>query len=46
MARPLRGGGGKGRAIKKKTFFETFLFILLPFKNKNYYKIPHRIIET
>ena len=38
MARPLRGGGGKGRAIKeKRTFFETFIFILLPFKNKNYF---------
>ena len=37
MARPLRGGGGKGQAIKeKRTFFETFFFILLPFKNKNY----------
>ena len=25
MARPLRGGGDKGRAIKeKKSFFETF----------------------
>ena len=34
MARPLRGGGGKGRAIKEKiTFFETFFFIMLPFKN-------------
>ena len=32
-----RGGGGKGRAIKEKIpFFETFFFILLPFKNKNY----------
>ena len=40
MARPLRGGGGKGRAIKEKiTFFETYFFILLPFnfKNKNYF---------
>ena len=35
IARPLRGGGGKGRAITEKlTFFETFFFILLPFKNK------------
>ena len=30
----------KGRAIKKKrTFFETFIFILLPFKNKNYFTL-------
>ena len=34
MARPLRGVGGKVRAIKvKRTFFETYFF-LLPFKNK------------
>ena len=33
-----RGGGGNGRAIKeKRTFFETFFFILLPFKNENYF---------
>ena len=32
-----RGRGGKGRAIKEKiTFFETFFFILLSFKIKNY----------
>ena len=37
MARPLREGGGKGRAIKEKiTFLETFYFVLLPFKSKNY----------
>ena len=44
MARPLRGGGGggKGRAIKeKRTFFETFFFILLPFKNKNYFTLDN-----
>ena len=35
MAGPLRGGGGKGPAIKeKRTFFWNFLKILLPFKNK------------
>ena len=41
MARPLRGGGrGKGRAIKEKiTFFETFFFILLPFRNKSYFTL-------
>ena len=41
VAGPLRGGGvGKGRAIKeKRTFFETFFFILLPFKNKNYFTL-------
>ena len=43
VAGPLRGGeGGKGRATKVKrtffkTFFKTFFFILLPFKNKNYF---------
>ena len=43
MARPLRGGGGvKGRAIKEKiTFFETFFFILLPFKNKIYFTLDN-----
>ena len=40
MAGPLRGGGGKGWANKeKRTFFETFFFILLPFKNKNYFTL-------
>ena len=40
MARPLRGG--KGRAIKeKRTFFETFFFILLPFKNKHYFTLDN-----
>ena len=40
MARPLRveGGGGKGRAIKEKRFF---FFILLPFKNKNYFTLDN-----
>ena len=38
VAEPLRGGGGKGRAIKeKRSFFKTFFFNLLPFKNKNFY---------
>ena len=42
MARPLRGGGGKGRAIKeKRTCFETLFFILLPFKNKNYFTLDN-----
>ena len=42
MAGPLRGGGGKGRAIKEKiTFFKTFFFILLPFKNKNYFTLDN-----
>ena len=27
----------KGRAIKEKTFFMFFFFILLPFKNENYF---------
>ena len=31
-----RGGGGKGQAIKEKKLFLK-LFILLPFKNKNYF---------
>ena len=34
-----RGGGVKGRPLwKKKTFFGTLKKILLPFKNKNYFK--------
>ena len=43
VAGPLRGGeGGKGRATKeKRTFFETFFFILLPFKNKNYFTLDN-----
>ena len=41
MAGPSRGGG-KGRAIKEKiTFFKTFFFILLPFKNKNYFTLDN-----
>ena len=36
MARPLRGGGGKGRAIKEKELILNLFFIMLPFKNKNY----------
>ena len=34
MAGPLRGGGGKGPAIKEKI---TFLEILLPLKLKLFY---------
>ena len=42
VARPLRGGGGKGRATKeKRTFFKTFFFILLPFKNKKYFTLDN-----
>ena len=42
MAGPLRGGGGKGRAIKeKKNFFLFYFFILLPFKNKNYFTLDN-----
>ena len=42
VAGPLRGGGGKGRATKeKRTFFKTFFFILLPFKNKNYFTLDN-----
>ena len=33
MAGPLRGGGGKGRAIN--------FYILLPFKNKNYFTLDN-----
>ena len=32
----IQGGGGKGRAIKKKRTFYIFCFFLLPFKNTNY----------
>ena len=41
LARPLRGReGGKGRAIKeKRTFVETFFYILLQFKNENYFTL-------
>ena len=43
MAGPLRGrgGGGKGRPLRKKTFFGTFLKILLPFKDKNYFNLDN-----
>ena len=35
MAGPLRGGGGKGRAIKEKiTFFETFFLFCCHLKIK------------
>ena len=42
MAGPLRGGGGKGWATKeKRTFLKLFFFILLPFKNKNYFTLDN-----
>ena len=43
VAGPLRGGeGDKGRATKeKRTFFKTFFFILLPFKDKNYFTLDN-----
>ena len=42
MAGPLRGGGGgKGRAIIKKELFFKLFFILLPFKNKNYFTLDN-----
>ena len=37
MAGPLRGGRGKGPAIKEKLFF--LLRILLPFTNKHYFTL-------
>ena len=40
MARPLRGGGGKGRAIKEKITFWNFLFYFV-FKNKNYFTLDN-----
>ena len=40
--RATKRGGGKGRATKeKRTFFKTFFFILLPFKNKNYFTLDN-----
>ena len=36
-----KGGGGKGRAIKEKRTFFNFLFILLPFKDKNYFTLDN-----
>ena len=42
MGRPLRGGGAKGRAIEEKnTFFLNFFFLLLPFKNLNYFTLDN-----
>ena len=42
MAGPLRGGGGKGPAIKeKRTFIGTFFKNLLPIKNKNYFTLDN-----
>ena len=39
VAGPLRErGGGKGRAIKEK---KTFFFIVLSFKNKNYFTLDN-----
>ena len=41
VAGPLRGGGGKGRAIKEKINFFKFFFNLLPFKNGNYFTLDN-----
>ena len=40
MAGPLRGGGG-GQAIKEKRTFLDLFFILLPFKDKNYFTLDN-----
>ena len=41
-SRATKRGGGKGRAIKeKRTVFETFFFMLLPFKNRNYFTLDN-----
>ena len=38
IARPLRGGG----ALRKKNFFlKLFCFVLMPFKNKNYFTLDN-----
>ena len=38
MAGPLRDGGGlKAGPLRKKELFLKVFFILLPFKNKNYF---------
>ena len=39
--RAIKRGGGKGLAIKKKNIFVTFLKILLPLKNKNYFNLDN-----
>ena len=43
MAVPFTGGeGGKGLAIKSNiTFFYVFFFILLPFKNIDYFTLDN-----
>ena len=46
MAGPLRGGGGEGGGVKagplrKKELFLKLFFILLPFKNKNYFTLDN-----
>ena len=41
MAGPLRGGGGKGPAIKGKKLFLELLKIVLPLKNKNYFTLDN-----
>ena len=45
MAGPLRGGGGvmAGPLRKKELFLKLFFFILLPFKNKNYFTLRQLI---
>ena len=45
IAGPLRGGRGKGPAIKEKiTFLKTFKKDLLPFKNK-YFTLTYRNMD-
>ena len=41
MAGPLRGGGVKAGPLRKKELLKTFFFILLPFKNKNYFTLDN-----
>ena len=42
MAGPLRGGGAKAGPLRKKELFlKLFFFILLPFKNKNYFTLDN-----
>ena len=37
----IKRGGGKGRAIKEKRTFLKLFFIMLPFKNKNYFTVDN-----
>ena len=39
--RAIKRGGGKGRAIKEKKLFLKLFFILLPFKNLNYFTLDN-----